>query len=94
MANKEEYIQQVMYEDMSPPTFQEFSNFWAIGIVPIILAWFAYRSLKLKVCARNKQRRDEYLYKLRNGHHEDIDWADIGDDTMTQYVTRKFNHLK
>jgi ubiquinone/menaquinone biosynthesis C-methylase UbiE len=77
-----------------PPTFQEFSNFWAIGIVPIILAWFAYKSLKLKVQARNRVKQENIRQKIHNGEMDEIDWDEAGDETIMSFVGDKLKRKK
>lgn len=63
--------------------FQEFNGFWVAGILPIVLAYFAWRSLKLKVEAENKRRREEFE---SSGTDEEP-----GEETIYNYVV---NHMK
>lgn len=86
--------EQQTYEEQSTampeaPTFQEFSNFWAIGIVPIVLAFFAYKSLALKVQARNRVRQANAKQKIHDGDMNDIDWEEEVDETVMSYVGDK-----
>lgn len=58
--------------------FESFSGFWIAGILPIILAWFAWRSLKLKVQQHNKLRREKYESLNKEQDYSDdtvLDWA-------------------
>lgn len=82
---KHEHVQQPVTERFKPQDsadlhqwFESFSGFWIAGILPIVLAWFAWRSLKLKVQQHNKLRREKHEALNKEQSYSDdtvLDWA-------------------
>ncbi len=70
---------------VAPPTalqwFQEFNVFWVAGVLPIILAYIGYRSLKTKVDAINRERQ--------NSSASNEDDGDIGEETILRYMAKR-----
>lgn len=57
--------------------FREFNSFWVAGVLPIFIAYFAWRSLKVKTEADNRERRKRYERENRLDEFSDdtvIDW--------------------
>lgn len=92
---RQEPVQHTAHEEVHPtasieaPSFREFSDFWVLGIVPIIAMFFAYKSLKLKVEARNRRRQANIKQKIHDGEMDEIDWDEAGDETIMSYVATK-----
>lgn len=57
--------------------FQEFNAFWVAGILPIVLAYFGWKTVKAKVDAENAKRRQEAI-----DHGED----EPGDKTVLAWA--------
>ena len=60
--------------------FKEFNAFWGVGIVPIVLAYIGWRSLKLKTESDNRKKLERY----RRENRED----EFSEDTMFDVVKR------
>ena len=74
--------------------FKEFNTLMALGIVPIVLAWFGYKSLKLKVDTHNRQKREKHNQTIREQRYEDLDWDNAGDETILEYAVNKIKDRK
>ena len=57
-------------------------QWWQVGILPIILAWFAYRSVMQTVEKRNRKK------------NASLNPEEIGDETALLYIKTKINEYK
>lgn len=79
--------QQIAQVSTYQSLFQDFSSFWIVGVVPIVLAWIGYRSLALKVKASNDARRARIKRKWEEEGKIFID--SMGDETVMGYVRER-----
>lgn len=62
--------------------FETFSGFWIAGILPIVLAWFAWRTVRLKVQHHNEERKKKYESLNKE--------QDYKEDTVMQYFKKRW----
>lgn len=77
--------QQVVVQHPAPEHhiewFREF-NAWSIGfLLPVILAWIGYKSLRAKTEAANKERRRQYAKENR--------LSEYSDDTIMDFLKKR-----
>ena len=87
METKQYVQQKVTTPDDNLAWFKEFNAFWVTGIVPLLLAYMAYKSLKLKVQAHNKRKNEKLQESLER--RDEGDWVNAKDETLTSFVTKK-----
>lgn len=65
--------------------FERFETFWIAGVVPIVIAWFAWRTAKMKTKEENRQRRIRATL-----NHED----EPSDLTVMQWARKEMTRRK
>lgn len=71
---------------------QLFHSYSVAVIVPIVLAYFGYKSLKAKVDAHNREKKKELQRKLDND--DTIDWENAGPETILSWTMNKLKERK
>ena len=69
--------------DIEAHTGATLFEWWQVGFLPIILAWFAWKTVKTKTEESNRKRRERY--EALNKEDE------YSDDTVLDYMRKKMN---